>query len=502
MAHGAMLRWLMISFVVAVTLTACSQVTSSPVVPTQTDMPAGATPSPTRAPQMKTPTPTRVTPTVTPTSAIQVRFSELKGQKIIFWHPYQGEAQNLLEKLTGQFNQENEWNITVSASSQGNWGSFEEQMRQVNGSNTQNPDILVGYNNDALIWDSGGWLLTDQADYVNDPLWGLPDKQIEAYFPAIWAQDFVPDGMMNGQAAEGGKRLGLPWYQSATLLLYNTSWAKDLGYKNPPRTLAEIQTQACAAAKWEPSGTRTPLAAAAVTRAGWLLSGDGSVFSSFVFAFGGEIARPDRSGYQFNTPESQKALEYLYRLYAGGCAAKSADGDMFQAFIERRALFITVSSAEVSAAQAAFAEAKFKDDWISLPFYSLEGQPVVDVYGPALLITQSNPARQLAAWLFVRWLVSPENQAAWAFTSGTLPVSSLAVQELVAQYKLSAPLRQALEFLPYAHPEPVYASWKSIRPAQAEALDYLLVPDLKPDAISSILKNMDQLAEEIHAQNR
>ncbi len=402
-----------------------------------------------------------------------------------------------------EFNRSNEWGIKVNAVSQEGWGTLDEKMRQVNSDPVQ-PDILVGYNTQALQWDLGGWLLVDQALYVSDPLWGLPPAEIKGFYPTIWAQDFVPDGMLDGKASPGGKRLGLPWYSTSTVLLYNLTRGAELGFAQPPRTSDELKKQACAAAqafaKVEPGSAQGQDSSAAPGAGGWLVTDEASLLSSLIFAFGGEIARPDRTGYQFDTSEARQAVLYLHQLYTGGCVWRDAETSSLQAFGERKALMVAVSSAELGAVRSGLAELDFEDEWIVLPFYSPQGQPVVDVYGPALLITQSDPERQLASWLFVRWMVSPQSQAEWALGSGDLPTSALAVQSLMTRTDLSAPLRQVLEHLPYAHSEPVYASWSYVRPAQAEALDFILLPDRKNEDIIAVLKTMDLLAAEIQTQ--
>ena len=475
-------------------LVSCTQETQTPISPTPTPAPDLKTPTPTRK-AIKTPTPTSVQPTPTPTRSILVEEKDLQGQKLTFWHPYRGEEQEKLNQMVSEFNRTNAWGITVRAVSQAAWGVLDEKMRQLS-TDSVRPDIVVGYNTQALQWDLGGWLLIDQSRYISDPVWGLPQAEVKGFYPALWAQDFVPDGMLAGKPSPGGKRLGLPWYNATTLLFYNASLGRELGFTHPPQTTSELKAQVCAAAQaagktGEGNTPSTP------GSGGWLVTDEASLLSSLIFAFGGELARPDRTGYQFDTPEARQAVQYLYQLYAAGCIWRDADVNSLQAFGERKALLVAVSSAEIGSAPAIFAEMGFKDGWLVLPFYSPTGQPVVNVYGPALLITQSDPARQLAAWLFVRWLDSPKNQALWAAVSGNLPSSGLAVQEMGAQ---NGPLGQALGYLPYTHSEPVYASWGYVRPAQAEALDFVFLPDRKSEDLFAILKTLDKLAAEIHSQ--
>ncbi len=58
-------------------------------------------------------------------------------------------------------------------------------------------------------------------------------------FPSVvWMQDEVD-----------GVRLGMPAQRTARFLLYNQSWARELGYDLPPATFSDFERQACAANK-------------------------------------------------------------------------------------------------------------------------------------------------------------------------------------------------------------------------------------------------------------
>ncbi len=461
---------------------------ASQVVPPRTIQPT--------ARQTPARTPTAVPPSLTPTSAIPVLPAQLQGLQLVFWHPFSGADQATLEQLVAQFNQQNEWQIQVNLLAAGGWGQLDEMVRQAN-SGMVAPDLLVGYNYQALSWDAGGWLLADQSIYAGDPRWGLDAAAQADFYPSVWAQDFVPDGWLRGAPAAGGKRLGLPWYRSAEVLYYNTSWARELGFSSAPQTPDELRLQLCAAARFSQKTSASQPGGAG----GWLVTSDPGILSSLIFAFGGDAARLDRSGYQFNTPAVRQAVEFLNRLYNDGCAWMDPEIDPFQALAGRRALVVALSSAEVANVRAAFGQAASTDDWAVLPFATAKGEPTVDAFGPALLVLQSDARRQLAAWLFARWLVSPQNQAAWSAATGMLPVSAQGSDLLKARSGVPAQQVAAAAYLPYAHAEPVYTSWGLVRPALAEALDYIVIAGQTPETLSSVLQNLDQLASDIYTQN-
>ncbi|MDL1927123.1 extracellular solute-binding protein, partial [Anaerolineae bacterium AMX1] len=68
------------------------------------------------------------------------------------------------------------------------------------------------------------------------------------------------------------------------------------------------------------------------------------------------------------------------------------------------------------------------------------GQPTMSVYGSSYIVLRSDETRQLAAWLFVRWMLSPDRQARWVQTTGMFPLRSLTLN-LVSDYATAHPLR-------------------------------------------------------------
>ena len=108
-----------------------------------------------------------------------------------------------------------------------------------------------------------------------------------------------------------------------------------------------------------------------------------------------------------------------------------------------------------------------------------------------------NSEKQLAAWLFVRWLASPEIQARWVLATGTLPTRISVLSLLKDKPEGSRQWEKALGLLPYAQVEPSFASWRTLRWALTDAMTQLLTPGFSGSQIPALLKELDQLAEEV-----
>jgi len=285
-------------------------------------------------------------------------------------------------------------------------------------------------------------------------------------------------------------------HRSALVLYYNQSYAQALGFSALPDTTYELRVRACAAAEANASDGQTGNDGTG----GWLITPHPSLLVSWIYAFGGEITRPDDRGYQFNTSEAGQALDYIKGLQDSGCAFQAAGSDPATELAARRALFFAGSLADLPAVEAAFSTAGNRDNWTILPFPGSGSAPVLVTYGPALSITRSEVDRELAAWLVAEWLVSPPNQAQWVATQHLLPVRQS------TQDYLSDPMQEdphwatAVELLPFARSEPAYASWSVMRWALSDAMAELFNPAFTSGQIPDLLEALDQTALDIFTQ--
>ena len=463
--------------------------TTDSLTPTVTN-PTGTPVRPTRTPA-KTITPAPA-PTITaPLSTLDVQSEELRGLRITFWHPWRGAQADLLQELLGEFNRTNRWDITVLVTAYDGLGRLEEAVEAASNGGTL-PDLLVGYNYQALHWDAAGSVLVDLNEYAGDPTWGLDQNEQADFLPAFWSQDLA------SRPGELPKRLGLPLHRSALVVYYNQSFAKALGFGSLPDSPYDLRVQACAAAEANNRDGQTGNDGTG----GWLVTPQPSLLVGWIYAFGGELTRTDGRGYQFNSAETGQALDYLKGLQDSGCAWQDPGTDPVTEFAERRALFYAGSLAELPAVEQAFAEAGSRDAWTVLPFPGADGTPVLVTYGPALMVTRSEAAPQLAAWLAAGWLTSPANQARWISANYLLPVRQSTLELVSGSLDEDAPWAAALELLPVARSEPAFASWSVMRWVLNDAMAELFDPAFTAGQIPDLLEALDQAALEIFTQVR
>jgi ABC-type glycerol-3-phosphate transport system substrate-binding protein len=415
---------------------------------------------------------------------LDVPAEKLRGTLVRFWHPWIGAAAKTISTQIEQFNLTNPYGILVVPIQ---FPGYDALDSAVNSHPSEPPQIAAGFQHQALAWDQAEPLV-DLQPYLNDPEWGLDAVDQADLYSAFWDPEVVD-----------GRRLGLPAFRSASLLLYNQTWARELGFQAPPVTPEQFRQQACAAAQYmSHNGDRSTAGTG-----GYIISTDYPVLLSWIYAFGGDPLKTPEPGasqsvYQFDTPEAAKALSFLRELYDGGCAWESRSPAPDSPFAGRLGLFASASVFDLPDMTAAFKRAENLDEWVVIPYPSPVGSPALDAYGPSYFVFPATPEQQLASWLFLRWLTAADNHARLIEATGALPVRAAALDEL-ADYEKSRPQwRQAVDLIGYARPEPAYASWRKVRFALGDAATQLFRSYFTLEQIPAMLTYLDSFAAELH----
>jgi multiple sugar transport system substrate-binding protein len=445
-----------------VALSACAPVPSTAASPTSAP---DAAPSPT------------ATSTPVPVSTLGVDAESLRGAVIMAWHPWFGVEAALFETQVADFNATNEWGITVLVAGQSN---YSELFNNVTDSLAapDKPNLVIGLPEQALYWDERTGVV-DLTPYVADPIWGLSETDV-ADFPAVfWEQDQV-----------GDKRLGMPAQRTTRLMYYNQTWASALGFGTPPATAAEFREQACAAN----ASFRSNEDVKDDAYGGWLVDTDPLTAMSWMLAFGGGPL--DGEGYRFLKPQNIDAFRFVKTIFEEGCAFELSDTSPMDAFASRRALFITSGLEDLSAQSRALLSLPNSDEWTVISFPG-DGSESMAVYGSSFIVMPSTDAQQLATWLFIRWMLSTENQSRWVSTTGMFPLRTSTLN-LVADYAAAHPQWvEAVKLLPHGQGTPRLANWRQIRLVLGDGFDYMFRVNLPVGQVASILAQMDTAVQDL-----
>ena len=385
---------------------------------------------------------------------------------------------DLFESQVEEFNSTNPWGIVVRARSFQNYTElYAQASAAVHG--PDRPDVVVGLPEYAVEWHAQEAVL-DLNPYVSDPLYGLSGAEIADFPSVFWEQDQVEV-----------VRLGMPAQRTTRLLLYNQTWASELGFESPPANASEFREQACKANQF----MRSDADPQNDGQGGWLIDTHPITNFSWLLAFGG--GAQESSSFRFLTPENIEAARFVKGLSEDDCAWKTQNIEPLTRFVDRSALFATASLEDLPDLARAFASAGSIDQWTVLAFPGAESSVLV-VYGSSYILFDSDDPDQLAAWLFVRWLLSPEQQADWVNSAGLFPLQA-STMGLLADYSAGHPQwAQAVNLLPQGRITPQLAAWRTVRVALGDGFNFMFRVDTPVGQVPAILAQLDAIVTDLN----
>lgn len=450
---------------------------------------AACVPQPAASPPDSTPvnsSPTPLSPTTTPEPTSNgpefgVSLSELDELQIQFLHPWTGEMQDELVKMVDEFNQSNAWGIHVIMSAPGSAAMVGSKTWE-GIANKQPPNVIAASPGFMLTVDEKSGLVQDLNPYVSSPAYGFSAQETTDLFGQYWNEDTTR-----------GKRFGLPAQRSALYLIYNVTWAKELGFSTVPSTQDEFRTQVNAAnALFRKNNDPVDDGLG-----GWLINTETATMLSWLLSFGVE---PLNDGdFQFSGKAGEEAFKFLLDLKADSSAWVGKPSKDVEYFTNRQALVITAWLQDLGEIDAAIKRSNSTDEWSVIPFPGASQQTLVTA-GISYAILHHTPAEDLAAWLFIRWLTGPEQQTRLLRTNPTLPLSAKAL-ELAGYFEGLPQWTTAVNMRDYFVPQPLSADWQVVGTVLEDAGWQLLKTELTEDQIAPLLAELDDLSAELAEQH-
>jgi multiple sugar transport system substrate-binding protein/sn-glycerol 3-phosphate transport system substrate-binding protein len=346
------------------------------------------------------------------------------GLVITYWHQHSRSREEALLAMVDDFNSTNEWGITVQAEYAGGYGEI--YNRVIAGiPSGEVPDMSVAYQNQAATYATQG-AVVEITPYLESETWGFGEDEVADFFPFVSQGDLLPqfDG-----------RYGFPPQRSMEVMYYNVDWLNELGYDHPPRTWDEFKEMACAAT--DPDADTY----------GYELSVDTSTFADMVFNRGGQMLEDDASGYAFGSQAGLDALLFIQELFDEGCAILETEAYADQAdFGAGRVLFTFSSTSGLPYYRSAVAEGA-GHNWSIATMPTTLDTPRVNIYGASLSIMRTTPEKQLATWLFIKWLTDTDQSARWARASNYFPIRASAADLLGDYFAENPEFETAFGFL-------------------------------------------------------
>lgn len=409
------------------------------------------------------------------------------GQTVTFWHQHTRERETALQEIITEFNESNEYGITVVPEYQGGYGDIFQKMLALLGTE-DTPNIVVAYQNQAATYQLVDGMV-DMRPLVNSEKWGLSEEDKADFFPGFYNSDLFP--------LFDDARLGIAPNRSMEVLYYNSDWLAELreaghiDFEGPPTNPDEFMQAACAAAENPFSG------ATAEGSTGYELAADGSRFASWTFAFGGDIYDYETNQYTYDSPAAIEAMTFLQELFDNGCADLSTEafGDQTN-FGAGRTMFTVGSTSGLPFYQSAVDEGS-GHDWSVAAIPHTTPDPVLNIYGASVSLPAGHgPEETLASWLFLKYYTGTEAQAKWATASQYFPVRQSVAAGLSDLFEELPAYGTAFELLQYGQAEPPVPGYDFVRDIVTGAMaDIATGADVAPT-----LADVNEEANEILAE--
>lgn len=465
---------LILSLIIVLILSACQPKNPEVVQPTPTaTIQKTATRTPTKKPT--------VTPTNTPTPSWLVPLTELEETELLFTHPWTGEIASTIDKLVDQFNQTNEYSIFVKVSAP---GSAQQVFQRSEAAlrDGQGPNVLVAPIEELAYWHKMNNLITLDG-YLNDLQYGLTSEQIEDFIPLFWEQDVLDD-----------QRLGIPISRNANFLVQNLSWSKDLGFDISAMTPQLFRNQTCKASEellndkdWINNGM-----------GGWIVTQDEYTILSWLNTFQLVEFPTTETPYAFDQPATLDGFTFLREIFDEDCAWNARNPTHYEYFVNRQALYISADVYDLEPLQKTFALLESEDQWQVTPYPQRQAKPELITHGESIGILKSDPAQELASWLFIRWLSMPEQQIQMAKVNPGLPVSQSIVEKISPER--SKQWNQVITLLEDAQPSPRTSEWRIARFVLQDAIYQVFNTNITPVQYPQVISLLDTIIADLSQQ--
>ncbi len=390
-----------------------------------------------------------------------------------FWHGQNQTQQVALNKLIDQFNASHP-GIHVTATYQGTYSDLYKKITAAIAAGTP-PDLAIAYQNDVANYIKSDAVIPLDS-LMSDPQIGFTASDLKDIYPTFI--DHYPQF--------GNKVYSMAFMRSMEVMYYNIDMLKAAGFNNPPQTWQDFM-KVCAAVN-NPPNTYC-----------YEMNTDASRFANWVFSRGGDLIGPDGKTVAFGGQAGLESLQFIQEMFSKNYA--TVIGKAFQDqtdFALGKLAFTMGSTAGLPYYKTAIDEAGKVKDWGIAPDPHSTSNPVVDLYGPSVTIFKTTTAKERAAFVFLKWMMSSKADAQWVQATEYFPARKSTLNELGTFIKDNPLYGEALNWVQYGRTEPNIAAWNPIRTYIADAMTAVANETQTPQAAlnQAVQKSNAEIAAE------
>lgn len=342
------------------------------------------------------------------TTAEMADASDVDGTTISFWHSMGGVNGEALDTLVKQFNEENEYGITVDAQYQGEYDDSLNKLKSAQIGN-MGADLVQVYEIGTRFMIDSGWIVPMQEMIDGD---GYDLSQIEPNLAAYYAID--------------NELYSMPFNSSTPILYYNKDMFEKAGITEVPDSLegiGEIGQQLL-----DNGGAGEAMSMGIY---GWffeqLISKQG-----LEYANNGNGRKEAATAVAFDENGAAKNILTVWKDLndKGFAPIVGKGGDAGLADFSAGKSAITLGSTASLKQILQDVNGKFEVGTAYFPKVSSSDEGGVSIGGASLwALDNQDPKKLRATWEFIKFLISPESQAYWNAQTGYFPVTVAAQEE-------------------------------------------------------------------------
>ncbi len=341
--------------------------------------------------------------------------------EIEYWHRMGGEAATLLETFAAEFSEANADQIKLTAIAQGNIQELNQKVRAAAAGGGM-PGAVMADDYDVTQYASSN-ILVPLDEYIADPTVGLTDEEIADILPNQFTRHKLE--------LYGNRTMAFTQGFSGFTTYWNQTMLDTAGIEKPVTNWDEFPDYARA------------VSAANDNVPAWLISGPGDRFISSLLTYGVEWLKPGGEESNFDAPEALEIMTWWRALADEGLLAIS--GDARDLFIAQQNLHFMDSSGNAVRFQTAVTD--FGWNAMLPPQRHTQEKPITETYGPVNAVPVTDDAKQLAGWLWIKWLLTPEVHARYIATTSYFPSTKSAIETetLKAFYETNPTARRLVD---------------------------------------------------------
>jgi multiple sugar transport system substrate-binding protein len=369
---------------------------------------------------------------------------------VTFWHAMGGESQKTLKTMVDRFESTHS-NIHIELVGMGNYDALSQKL--MGAVAAKNPPVIAQmYENWTTQLQAGGELA--YLDSFIRGADGLSAEDLADVYPALLENN-----------SWDGKLLTLPFNKSVPVYYYNVPMFQQAGFVEFPKTWPEFRAAANRLTRRDEAGNVETWGAAGGT--------DIWVFGSMLFQRGSRFLEQEDGRPLFNGREGVEALQFQVDMVLKDKVQNTDVGRTpMDDFLVGRMATLTGSSTWRA---PVVGNESFPVGMAPVPTWD---KPAAIVYGTNIgMFRRATQMQKAAAWTFIKWFTSPEQQVEWSLGTWYVPIHRRSLEDpRMAKRLAETPgLKAAYAQMDCAAFEPRGLKWLAGRKALVEELEQAML---------------------------